>query len=1204
MSHEKDRTAPGPGETVVLPVLSRKPRAETPAKAKPSPRRAKVGPYELRGELGRGGMGVVFRAWHSGLAKEVALKVLTLHATRPEARSRFFAEARAAARLRHANIVSVHDVGEERRVAYLAMELVEGEALAAKLAREKRLAPRESATIAVKVARALAFAHAEGILHRDVKPGNVLLARGAPLLADFGLAKDSRTETADRLTETGAILGTPAYMSPEQARGELVDRRSDVYSLGVTLYELLTGNVPHTGSTPQVLHALLRGVPPKPPSRCVRWSRADDDLETICLRAMEHDLEDRYPSADALAEDLERYLEDEPILARRPGLVERARKWRRRNRRLLRAVTGVATLSGLVLVASGGLFARQLVSERDRANEERARADEARARADRSAAEAEQQARLAGQRARAVTQVVDVLVNEVQNVLEAVPGERALALRKEILEKTLPELERLRDLRVLGDDEAVNADLRCARVASALGDLAGARKRYQGAVELQRAALEKDGGKPLARLRLATLLHELGKVSRLVDNDSPEAKRSTEEAIALARSVVSDPGAGDARYSARAILREALRQLGHIAVWEQRKEQARRYLDEAIDLARDDLARSPSDEGRLELATALLDLSDIEKETPRRLELAREGVAMVRGITGRHEATLAWGLVCVARTASESGDVATATPAYQEAIDLLRPVARDPANAAAQLALATDLCELSLLLGGKEVRLSQPLRDEALGLLRGLDAGKHLGFDGRLMLARCLYGHGFDCYAERKRRESLAALGESCTIVQELFQGHHRRAERDDLVHAALASSAFTEWELGDYRRSLEHVEQALTFEHGAGPVVADCLEIEGKLLARQGDVEKGIAALRSSVHILEGLGPERVPDAFEARSDLAVALARAGRLHEAREHVLEIEQALPALPGNMPRWVALEAAARVRIARHEEREAHAHLKKLVDETQDELARAGKQLDRAPREMRFHAVVLVGLAYLGQEETARARTALEFAISVAPEVTGDADTAAQVVEDLATALLELGHIEEDEGHEDRALELLERAKKELGALPEPPREMLAACDRALVVAKRALALLAGKDRAQGARDELLLARGLAARGDPRSAVPHFAKALDEAAVREEPRHLHLAVRAAARAGLGSQALAWLADEIELRRKRLAELGTALASAGDPEKKDALQREQARERAHIERIRAGDPALASLRETTGFRALLASLPSLPLAARTR
>ncbi|MEZ6185124.1 MAG: tetratricopeptide repeat protein [Planctomycetota bacterium] len=338
----------------------------------------RVAHYRLRRELARGGMGAVYLAYHPRLKREVALKVMLAGRDASSKQlARFQREAEAAGRLQHPGIVAVHDVGHDRGLHYLVMDLVPGPSLDKVIEQEGPLAPRRAAEIARALAEALAYAHSRAVLHRDMKPANVLLdpERG-PRITDFGLAKTLDVE--DELTKAGAIMGTPAYMPPEQARGDpqQVDRRADVYSLGATLYAMLTGAAPFKGQPVRVIYQVLR-VDPTP----VRKLRAevDRDLETICLRCLEKDPQARYLTAGELAQDLARYLAHEPILARPPSPRERLVKWVRRNRALASVLAGAAAL----LLALGGT-ALVVLPRRERARV----AAEARDAAQRSAAAA------------------------------------------------------------------------------------------------------------------------------------------------------------------------------------------------------------------------------------------------------------------------------------------------------------------------------------------------------------------------------------------------------------------------------------------------------------------------------------------------------------------------------------------------------------------------------------------------------------------------------------------------------------------------------------------------------------------------------------------------------------------------------------------------------------------------------------------------
>src|SRR6058998_1341717 len=289
-----------------------------------------LGDYELLEVVGRGGQGVVFRARQKSLNRIVALKVISLGQWASTAHlKRFRLEAEAAARLEHPGIVPIHEVGERDGSCYFSMKFVEGGQLD-EVIRRTPMSIRQAAELIANVARTVHYAHEHGILHRDIKPGNILLdAKGEPHLTDFGLAR--LVETESTMTRTLEVLGTPSYMAPEQAVGNNAQFTSatDVYGLGAVLYQLLTDHPPFAGGTTFETVRLVLDTEPRPPR--LLNPKIDRDLSTICLKCLEKDPKRRYSSALALAEDLERWLKHEPILARHTGIIRRSRKWMRRN---------------------------------------------------------------------------------------------------------------------------------------------------------------------------------------------------------------------------------------------------------------------------------------------------------------------------------------------------------------------------------------------------------------------------------------------------------------------------------------------------------------------------------------------------------------------------------------------------------------------------------------------------------------------------------------------------------------------------------------------------------------------------------------------------------------------------------------------------------------------------------------------------------
>src|SRR6266566_1268310 len=304
-----------------------------PASPKKATRAAELlgelGDYELLEEVGRGGQGVVFRARQKSLNRRVALKVISLGQWANKAHlKRFRREAEAAASLDHPGIVPIYEVGERDGSCYFSMKFVEGGQLD-EVVKRTPMSIRQAAELIAKVARTVHYAHEHGILHRDIKPGNLLLdAKGEPHLTDFGLAR--LVETESTVTRTMEVLGTPSYMAPEQAVGNntAVSSVTDVYGLGAVLYQLLTGHPPFAGGTTYETIKLLLDTEPRQPR--LLNPKIDRDLSTICLKCLEKDPKRRYGSAQSLAEDVERFLRNEPIRSRRSSRFEHAWRWCKR----------------------------------------------------------------------------------------------------------------------------------------------------------------------------------------------------------------------------------------------------------------------------------------------------------------------------------------------------------------------------------------------------------------------------------------------------------------------------------------------------------------------------------------------------------------------------------------------------------------------------------------------------------------------------------------------------------------------------------------------------------------------------------------------------------------------------------------------------------------------------------------------------------
>jgi serine/threonine-protein kinase len=589
-------------------------RLATPLRQAGSPRPGPltgqvIGNYELLGELGRGGMGVIYKARQVPLNRIVALKMIRTGELATEAdRRRFQTEAEAVANLDHPHIVPIYEVGEHQRQPYFSMKLVEGGSLAEAISRrgvedaEKQhgpvCSPRLCTSLLAKVARAVHYAHQRGILHRDLKPANILLdAQGQPHVTDFGLAKRVKaweSEERDKgntplpsavaaaaparsyaLTHSGAILGTPSYMAPEQAWGGKggVSTAADIYSLGVILYELLTGQPPFRAATPgATLRQVLENEPVRPR---VHNPQLERDVETICLKCLEKEPARRYASAAELADDLERFLNGEPIHARPVGNLERAWRWCRRNPAL--AMASTLAVAALVTVAVVSLVAalrlsqarqdllaeegetREALAEAQRqtreAEHQRAAAeangrekDHQRILAEKHAKEAERQRGEADKHAKEAERrraeaeasfrlahrvVEDFCIRLSEDRLSKFPGLQPV--QKQLLEGGLKYHQEF--LKQRGEDPALRADMadthfKVALITSVIGSKAEADAAYERAAALYQDLLRTDPDNVRLKTGLARTYINLGAL-REVTVDAKAALVSWEEATIL-----------------------------------------------------------------------------------------------------------------------------------------------------------------------------------------------------------------------------------------------------------------------------------------------------------------------------------------------------------------------------------------------------------------------------------------------------------------------------------------------------------------------------------------------------------------------------------------------------------------------------------------------------------------------------------------------
>jgi tetratricopeptide (TPR) repeat protein/tRNA A-37 threonylcarbamoyl transferase component Bud32 len=537
----EDRTAPlTPSVAPTLGPSTEMESAPGTAHA-PAPSRSEypsVPGYTILKEVGRGGMGVVYKARQAGLNRIVALKMILHGKGSKRERDHFRLEAEVIAKLQHSNIVQIYEIGEHGSFLYFSLEFVESGCLADAMAR-KLPSPGQSARIVQKLAEGMDLAHSQGIIHRDLKPANVLLGgkRGAPLdelvpkITDFGLAKQIE-EGDSKKHQHGGIMGTPSYMPPEQAEGRnhQVGPPADIYALGAVLYDLLTGKPPFRGSTAVETLQMVCTVPPHPPANFN--PAVPHDLQVICLKCLEKEPEKRYRSARELANDLKAFLEGAPISARSYTKWERAHKWVRR-RPTTAGLLLVSVLALLVLAFGGVVIARQeaaLARE-----EERRRLDaEDHARVETALRQSEQQEK---ERAEANLGEARNAVGELTALghkrLSSVP--HVEGIRRELLEKALAYNERF--LAINGErpgqkQEVARSLLRAGEIQEMLGKPKSAEKSYQKALTTFAALAEAEPKNPDHRRELAMTWNDLA-ILQASHNQQSAAEKSYTVAIAL-----------------------------------------------------------------------------------------------------------------------------------------------------------------------------------------------------------------------------------------------------------------------------------------------------------------------------------------------------------------------------------------------------------------------------------------------------------------------------------------------------------------------------------------------------------------------------------------------------------------------------------------------------------------------------------------------
>jgi serine/threonine-protein kinase len=527
-----------------------------------------IGPYSIVRVLGRGGMGIVYLAYQAKLGRTVALKmVLAGSHSSSTALDRFLAEAKAVAHLQHPNIVQIFEIGEHERLPFFSLEFVDGQSLDDKL-RGKPLPPQEGAKLLVTICRAMQYAHDHGVLHRDLKPANILLSKeGVPKVTDFGLAKRLEEEAAGSgTTREGTVMGTPSYMSPEQAQGAIakLGPATDQYSLGAMLYEFLTGRPPFV--SPKPLETIMQVIKKEPLAPRELQPKVPLDLETICLKTLSKEPEKRYSSCAELADDLERYLRGEPIIARPVSQAEKAWRWYKRNRLVgnlsiaaavgLLAVATISTWSAFTLNSKNKELqtAQEATLEQARIakqneltaleNERVAQANEKRA--------TESEA-VAVRRAESIVQTVQTFFNEVQSIdTNEVP--RMKETRDRMMKTILPLIEREVLKEMPTDDKA---RLTAAALRKALADDMAAQNMKESAekyyLELEQFFKERAEKKKTdaARSNYLQIVRSIGDLKRELGRDMESSLAYHQQQLAIAKDIFENSRAdenGEGKY--------------------------------------------------------------------------------------------------------------------------------------------------------------------------------------------------------------------------------------------------------------------------------------------------------------------------------------------------------------------------------------------------------------------------------------------------------------------------------------------------------------------------------------------------------------------------------------------------------------------------------------------------------------------------------
>jgi tetratricopeptide (TPR) repeat protein len=869
-----------------------------------------LGKFQLLERVGLGAFGAVWRARDTELDRLVALKIphAGLFASASE-RERFQREARAAAQLRHPGIVPVHQVLTVEDLPALVSDFIDGMTLK-DLLQVRRLTFRETAALVAEVAEALHYAHERGLVHRDLKPANLMIeARGTgseaggvgrPLILDFGLAL--RPEAEVTLTMEGQVLGTPAYMSPEQAAGQShrVDRRSDVYSLGVILYELLCGELPFRGSKGMILHQ-VRYEEPRPPRRLN--DKVPRDLETVCLACLEKEPARRYGTAAALADDLRRYLAGAPVLARPVGRLERGWRWCLRNP----AVAGLLAAVLLSLLAGTGGATYFAVRAEAALRAEARRRAQARAALDEMS-----------------SQVIEDWLAR-QTAKELAPAQKAF------LQKALSYYEEF--AADAGPDEATRAGVaaahrRIGNIRLRLGQTAEAEAAYDRGRDLYERLAADFPGVPGYRLELARCHNNLG-ITLAATGREKEAEGAYRAALAIFQRLAADfPAVPEYRQSL-AISHDSL---GKLLRTTGREKEAERAYRDALVLRKELVADFPTlPDYRRELAVAHDSLGNLLHEARRvqeAEEMHRAALAIFQRLAADFPAvpdyrqSLAASHSNLGYLLRDAGRVQEAEGAYRDALAIHKALVDEfPAVPVYRRNLATNLSGLGILRQKNgQAQDAEGAHRDALALRKQLAAEFPAVPADRQSLAASYNSLGIVLAATGRKQEAEESYRAALALYKQLAadfptvpEYRHSLATSHNNLGSLLADSGRMQEARGAYLEALA-ISRPLLAGFPTVPAYRRELAVShqnlGTILRARGQAREAEAAYHDATAIFKQLATE-FPGAPEYRQDLArsyldlgIVLSAAGRAQEAEEayrHALvlrkELAAAFPANP-------------------------------------------------------------------------------------------------------------------------------------------------------------------------------------------------------------------------------------------------------------------------------------------------------------------